>query len=89
MFFYDQIKKNPLAGAIIYDPVRSGLSGQTLLNVGIGGSLHNAQLGSAATADTNDPTWGAAGMVFGNDDFLKVTSAWFDNMPQFTCITAL
>lgn len=61
---------------------------QSAQNYGIGSSLYNAQLGSAAGADTNDPTWGATGLVFGADDFLKITSSWFDNMPSFTCITA-
>jgi len=46
------------------------------------------QLGSAAGADTNDPTLTAQGAVFGADDYLKSASSVFDDMGQFTCVTA-
>jgi hypothetical protein len=68
MFFFGAAKKkNPLSGAIVYDPYRqiaSGTTGQTLKNYGIGGAIYDAQLGSTAGEDTADPTWGANSLVF-------------------------
>lgn len=51
------------------------------------GHANNAQLGSTAGADTNDPAYSGQGLTFGTDDYGKVTSSAFDDMAQFTCIT--
>lgn len=51
------------------------------------GKGNNAQNGSAATADTNDPIFSGTGVVFGTDDFLKCAQAVFDDLQRFTVIT--
>lgn len=57
----------------IYDPGRqiiTGTTGQTLIDYT--GKGNGAQLGSTAEADTNDPSFSGAGLVFGIDDYLKL-----------------
>ena len=73
----------------LYDPGRqmlTGATGQTLID--FSGKGNSAQLGSTAGADTNDPSYSGAGLVFGTDDYAKSSSNVFDDMQAFTCITA-
>ena len=55
--------------------VRNGLVAEYRFNEGAGQVLYdyrsnnNGQLGSAAGADTNDPTWTAGGLTFATDDY--------------------
>ena len=55
--------------------VRNGLVAEYRFNEGAGQVLYdyknnnNGQLGSAAGADTNDPTWTALGLTYATDDY--------------------
>ena len=51
------------------------------------GRGNNAQLGSTAGADTNDPAYSGQGLTFGIDDYCKSSASVFDDMQAFTCIT--
>lgn len=51
------------------------------------GRGNNAQLGSTAGADTNDPAYSGQGLAFGGDDYCTSSSPVFDDMSAFTCIT--
>lgn len=72
------LPKNGLVA--MYDPgkqVALGAQGQSLID--FSGKGNNAQLGSTAGADTNDPAWSGNGLVFGADDYcitsLPITTA--------------
>lgn len=63
---------------------------QTLIDRGPYG--YHGQLGSAAGADTNDPTWTGQGLSFGGDDFVKIpaaTSPLINNLSRCTVISSV
>lgn len=85
------LKRKHLLGLIAeWDPgrqVKEGTTGQSLIDYS--NKQNPAQLGSAAGADTNDPTWTSTGLSFGADDYCKKTKGPpFDDMTTFTVITA-
>jgi hypothetical protein len=61
---------------------------QTLTDRGPYG--YNGQLGSTAGADVNDPVWGAIGLTYGADDFVKIAAAAnINDLAQITIMSAL
>ena len=82
------LPKNGLVA--LYDmgkQIALGNTGQTLVD--FSGRGNNAQLGSTAGADTNDPAYSGQGLVFGTDDYCKSSSPVFDDMSAFTVIAVI
>lgn len=81
-------KRKHLPGLIAeWDPgrqVKEGTTGQSLIDYS--NKQNIAQLGSAAGADTNDPTWTSTGLSFGADDYCDAVLSILNGSKKYTII---
>lgn len=84
-FIVDYMDLNDSAYALTHEAT---IDNQTLIDRGPYG--YHGQLGSAAGADTNDPTWTGQGLSFGGDDFVKIPAApGINDLAQITIMSAV